>query len=59
MTNEVELAALAKPLRALVAELEAGRLTAGPLAVAYLAGALAAIDAAGIGGPVVLPDLSQ
>ena len=54
--DAVDLEALAAPLRALVVSLDAGELTAGPLARAHLAGALAALEAAALGEPVPLPN---
>jgi hypothetical protein len=60
MTAEpVDLEALAAPLRGVVAALDAGGLAAGPLARAYLAGALAALDAAAGGPSIPRPDLTQ
>lgn len=58
-TEPVDLAALAAPTRALCAALDAGELTAGPLARAYLAGVLAALDAAAGGPSIPPPDLTQ
>lgn len=55
MSAPVDLEALAAPLRALVAAIDAGELTAGPVARAYLAGALAALDAVATGLAVPPP----
>ena len=60
MTNRLSPEELAQPLRALVATLDAGSITAGPVARAYLAGALAALEAAAGNTPTVaLPDLER
>ena len=60
MTTRTNPEALAEPLRALVAILDAGSITAGPIARAYLAGALAALEAvAGNAPTVALPDLGR
>ena len=60
MTPEpVDLDALAAPLRRLVAAIEAGELVAGPAARSFLAGALAALDAARTGGAIEPPDLNR
>ena len=58
MTEPVDLEALAAPLRALLDAIEAGELTAGPLARSYLAGAVAALEAAASGAVLEPPNLT-
>lgn len=55
MTSTPDLEALAAPLRKLVDKIEAGEIAAGALVRAYLAGALAALDAARTGDAVAMP----
>lgn len=54
-TEPVDLDALAAPLRVVVDAIEAGEMGAGVIARAYLAGALAALEAARTGDPVAMP----
>ncbi len=54
--TEDDIAALAEPLLLMVDRLDAGELTAGPLALSYLRGALAALEALAAGAPVDVPD---
>lgn len=56
MTEHLDPDTLAAPLRALVVAIDAGELAAGVTARAYLAGALAALDAISAGEPVALPE---
>ena len=50
-----EVSATAESLRLLLAKIDAGELEAGPSAVSYLRGALAALDALLGGRPTELP----
>jgi hypothetical protein len=54
-----EPATLAAPLRLLAERIDSGEITAGPIARAYLAGALAALDALDGRRGVELPDLDR